>query len=313
MQEQARAFRAMNTDVEVIVAVPRGREADAAAALEHVERWFGEVEAALSRFRPDSELSQLNRASGRPFRGSPMLWDVVWAALEAARATHGLFDPTVLGSVVRAGSDRSFELPGCDRAGSSQQVACAGPGRWREVHLDPRSLSITLPPTAGLDLGGIAKGWTVDRAASRLRKAGFHHFAVNAGGDLYAAGTQADGAPWTIGIEDPTEFGSDLLVLEARDRAVATSSVARRRWTQDGHARHHLIDPRTGAPSTTDVLSATVVASSATRAEVLAKTALLLGSRDGLHFLRAQADAEGLLALANGRVRPTSGLLVHAA
>jgi thiamine biosynthesis lipoprotein len=155
-----------------------------------------------------------------------------------------------------------------------------------------------------LDLGGIAKGWTVDLAVSRL--SAFENFAIDAGGDLYASGYQADGTVWTAGVENPFDVEQDIAVLAVRNRAVATSTVARRHWHRQGRLRHHLIDPRTGQPSTSGVLAATVMADTVARAEVLAKVALLLGPEQGLQFLAEQKDASGLLVLADGRILPVN-------
>ncbi len=306
----------MNSDILAVVGCRD--EGRARAALAEVEATFAECERVLSRFRPDSELSRLNGGAGRPFRASPLLFQVVADALGAARDTDGLFDPTILGDLVAAGYDRSFELLRGDQANAASPfpgVGCPGhPGApvppaergitrgrsWREGVLDRATRTILLPEGVGLDLGGIGKGWTVDRAVERLRP--FGSFALDAGGDLYAGGSQPDGSPWTVGIENPFDPGSDLAVLAVADEAVATSSIGRRRWWKDGQERHHLIDPRTGQPARSGVVSATVVAPSVARAELLAKTALLLGPEEGARYLGGQPDAEGVLVLADGRV-----------
>ncbi|MGH2460336.1 MAG: FAD:protein FMN transferase [Chloroflexota bacterium] len=298
MNEVSRRFRAMNTDVVAVVVAP-DRPESATAALREVEALFVQVEATLSRFRPESELSQMNRRAGEPFHASPLLFAVVAAALEVARATKGVFDPTILGALVAAGYDRSFENvpPELD----DPVLPPIGPRpRWRDVHLVSATRTIVLPKGAGLDLGGIGKGWTVDRAMERLGI--FAGFGIDAGGDLSCRGTRADGRPWTVGIQDPRQPDRDLAVLAVREGAVATSTVARRHWYRAGEAQHHLIDPRTGRPGRTDVRSATVLAGAAVRAETLAKVALLLGSREGSRFLDDQTDAAGLLALGDGRV-----------
>ena len=304
MRETSRTFRAMNTDILVIVATPAEQCAQAETALSDVEALFAGVEAAVSRFRPESELSRLNRSAGRPFVASPLLFTLVAEALEAARATGGLFDPTILGALVAAGYDRSFELLSLAHGAPTTRPAGGRAHTWRDVCLDARSRTIILPPGSGLDLGGIGKGWAADRAARRLRL--FGNYAVDAGGDISVGGVQGDGGPWAIGIEDPRHPGSDLAVIGVRDGAVATSTSARRRWSSAGKERHHLIDPRTGLPAESEVISATVTARSAARAEVLAKAALLLGPELGLRFLEEQPDAEGLLVLTGGETRVSS-------
>lgn len=304
-REMTLPFRAMNTDVLAIVAVEHDRASEAEIALGRVEALFSEVEAALSRFRPESELSRLNRSAGKPFRASPLLFDAVDLALRAAQETEGVFDPTILNALVGAGYDRSFEQLAervTDQAPAPSERSAA---TWRDVRLDRGWRLIHLPAGCGIDLGGIGKGWTVDRACQLLRP--FGSFALDAGGDLFAAGAQADGNAWTVAVDDPRETGADLRVLRVRDRAVATSTIARRRWVQDGKARHHLIDPRTGSPAAGDVLSATVVADSVARAETLAKVALILGRVEGRRFLDKQTAAAGLLALGDGQIELTGG------
>jgi len=305
MREYVRQFTAMNTDVEAIVVADAKRQHEAEDALQAVVDTFVTVEKTLSRFRAESELSALNRAAGKPFRASPLLYSVVAEALSVARATGGVFDPTVLRALEAAGYDRSFELLRGQAVGPTRRAV---PPRcsWRDVRLERERRLITLPAGCGLDLGGIGKGWTVDRAAALLRA--FAAFAVDAGGDIYAAGLQVDGRPWTVGVEDPRAPERDLTVLAVRDGAVATSSVAHRRWRLDGREQHHLIDPRTGRPAESGVLAVTAVAPTVARAETMAKTALLLGPWDGLRLLEGQPDVEGLLVLADGRTVTTGGL-----
>ncbi len=306
--EFSRSFRAMNTEILAILATLRDRKAEAEAALDRVQWLFADNEAALSRFLPDSELSRLNRSAGQPFRASPLLFEVVAEAIAAARATGGIFDPTVLACLVAVGYDRSFELLRDEPERAATPPAPTSPaGSWEAVELEKSTRSILLPAGAGLDLGGIGKGWTVDRAVEILRP--FRNFALDAGGDLYAGGTQADGSLWTVGLEDPFEPGSDLGVLAVADRAVATSTVRRRRWTRGGRELHHLIDPRSGRPAVSGIVSATVVAETVARAEVLAKTALLLGPRAGLQFLDLQPGVEWALVLDDERLEASSGLM----
>lgn len=296
--EICREFRAMNTDVIALVVAETSQSAVATAALARVEALFAKVEAALSRFRPTSELSTLNRSAGQRFAASPLLFEAVDRAVRAARETAGVFDPTVLGALVAAGYDRSFELLATSSAAAAPSPRPSA-GTWREIELDRRHQTIRLPAGCGIDLGGIGKGWTVDRATELL--SGFAGFAIDAGGDIFAGGTQKDGSPWSVGVADPDHPERDLLSFVVRDAAVATSSTARRRWQQAGRPQHHLIDPRTGQPAQSGVVSATVLAESVARAEVLAKVALILGPEDGLELLNSQPGATGLLVLPGGK------------
>lgn len=134
-----------------------------------------------------------------------------------------------------------------------------------------------------LDLGGIAKGWAADIAAQRLAKAG--PALIDAGGDIAVSGPMADGSPWPIAIANPFAPEDSLGLLLLVRGAVATSGRDYRRWTRGGVEQHHIIDPRTGQPAQTDVLSATIVAPDGPAAEMAAKVALILGSQAGLAWL----------------------------
>jgi thiamine biosynthesis lipoprotein len=258
----------MGTEVELAADATEGDRAFALAA-ERVERTFAREDRRCSRFREDSELSEVNRRAGRPTLLSPGLATIVRHALAAAAGTDGRFDPTVLDAVVAAGYDRDFDevLAGA-RAALRPTRPC---GRWREASLDDDVL--LLPPDVGLDLGGIAKGWTVDLAIAEALDEGLSWVVVNAGGDLRFDGDAPPGG-FDVGVEDPQALGLELLVLILDRGAVASSSTTRRAW---GEGLHHLIDPSTGAPASTGVLQATVWAPTCAEAEIRAKDALLRG------------------------------------
>ena len=294
----------MSTDIEVAVVAVSSRRREAESALQGVEQLFRAAEATLSRFRLDSELTALNAATGEPFRASPLLFSAVTAAVEASRATNGLFDPTVLGMLIAAGYDRSFELLSEEREVEASPLGTAAV--WSDIQLDPATATIVLPAGCGLDLGGIGKGWTVDRAVESL--SAFPNFAIDAGGDIAVGGRQSDGSLWNIGVEDPLGIDRDVLQLELTDCAIATSTVAHRRWRFGDRGQHHLIDPRTGRPARSGILAATVIARSVAQAETLAKAALLLGPTAGVHFLDGMDDVEGLAVLDGGYVQRTAGL-----
>jgi len=223
----------------------------------------------FSRFRPDSELSQVNARSGGWTRVSAGFATLVAFALGAARRTGGRFDPTVLDAIVSAGYDRDFDEV---LAGARVTLRPARPcGRWVEVELDRDRLR--LPEGVGLDLGGVAKGWTVDRAAEAAVRAGLPWALVNAGGDLRLAG-EVPTVGIRVGVEDPYDPMQELMRLVLTEGALATSSTSRRAW---GPGLHHLIDPSTGAPAATGVVQATAWATTCAEAEVAATQALLEG------------------------------------
>jgi thiamine biosynthesis lipoprotein len=276
--------------------VPRARP-----KLAHVPEWFESWEQSLSRFRESSELSQLNRSPGVPVEVSQTLWSVLQAALRAEEQSGGLVTPAVLEALERAGYDRSFDT--LERRGERQNgtlVAEAAPAiALSQVKFEPESRRVRLPVGLRLDFGGVAKGWAAQQAMQHLSPYG--PVLVDAGGDIAISGLQADGSPWVIGVADPMEPDSDLATLSVGKCGVATSGTDYRRWKKDGAWQHHIIDPRTGLPATSDVLSATVVAPNVMDAEVAAKTALILGSLDGLGWLEAHPAYAGLLVLGDGQ------------
>ncbi|MFM8998740.1 MAG: FAD:protein FMN transferase [Actinomycetota bacterium] len=278
-------FRAMGTDVRVFVQ-EEAAEGLVARVAEIVRAEFEEQEGRFSRFRGDSELSRVNASDGRTSDISSTFAEVVAMALRAAEASGGRFDPTVLGAVVAAGYDRDFDDV---VAGARDVLHPARPAdRWREVILEGDR--ITLPTDAGLDLGGIVKGWTCDRASALALDAGLAWVLVDAGGDLRLMG---DAPRIAVGVEDPDDPArTPFMRIGIEDGALATSSTTRRRW---GHDAHHLIDPRTSLPSRTGVAQATAWAATCAEAEVAAKE-LLLGGEDDLDRI------PGVLVLEEGRV-----------
>lgn len=292
-----RHFRAMNTDVGLWL---WSTAPQAEALLDQVQRYFIEVEAELSRFRPDSALSRLNAAAGQgPQPLSPLLQAVLVEALRAAAASDGLFDPTLLAPIQQAGYDRSFDelaQPPANRPEQRNQHQRHGREQprwgWRLVRLNPKAGIVELPAGVGIDLGGIAKGWTVDRAAEMLGAWG--PALVDAGGDIRVIGTPEREA-WPIAVQDPFDEAYDLMVLALRGGGLATSSVGGRRWQRDGRTMHHLIDPRTGQPSQSDLHTVTVLAPTTVQAEVAAKVALILGRQRGTAFLKRKGLASLLL------------------
>ena len=265
MEHYRHEFRAMGTSISML-APPEASSRHAAAA-DAVRSVFAEEEERFSRFRGTSELTRVNRRAGRWVNVSPRFEELARLALGHAATSAGLFDPTVLDAVIAAGYDRNYDevLAGA-RGALHPSRPC---GRWREILLSDGA--IKLPTEVGLDLGGIAKGFTADLAAEAAVAAGIPWALVSAGGDLRIAG---DAPPIEVGIEDPADPGSYAARVTLEEGALATSSVMARAW---GDGLHHIIDPRTGSPSAADAIQATVWAPTCAEAEVRATWALLTG------------------------------------
>ncbi len=293
-------FRAMGCQM---MAILDSEAEEAEALLARVPAWFETWEQVLSRFRPDSELSRLNARAGQgPVHISETLWQVLRAALKAAEASDGLVTPTVLPALQHAGYTDSFErLP-------RQQTAPATPPAdfvaiaqaWRDIVLDPAERTVSLPAGVQLDLGGVAKGWAAETAARRLGRRG--PALVDAGGDIAVSAPRQDGSPWIIEVASPFDESETLAQIALLEGVVVTSGRDYRRWTQDDRPRHHIIDPRTGEPADTDLVSVTVIARRAVRAEQAAKTILILGAEEGLNWLDHQRDIAVLLVREDGEL-----------
>lgn len=286
-----RRFHAMGTDCELFLkARPRPV---ALRAMVGAEREVRRLERVFSRFDPDSELSALNRRA--TLRVGPELLEVVDLALAARERTGGRFDPTVHDALVAAGYDRTFEeVASAEARGGNPRASalrCGG-----SVRVDRETRSIELDPGVRLDLGGIAKGYVVDRAAEILGEHG--PCLVDAGGDIAVRG-----GGWPIGLDT----GDGTLTLELGDGAVATSGRDRRRWTRGSEELHHIIDPATGLPAIGDLLRVTAVAATATEAEVRAKALFLAGAEDAEREANATATP-ALLVTLDGRTLLAGGL-----
>ncbi len=303
-QWHTRAFSAMNTSVYL------WQFSNNAGLVRYVERLFARNEQILSRFLPESDLSRLNRNRAKTCRVSSDLFNALEQALWFARRTGGLYDPAILPILERLGYDRSFEKIEASIAnlgpldGLSSET---GPGEhsFRAVLLDRLAMTVSRPVGMRLDLGGMGKGWTVDRAADLLHGEG--PFFLNAGGDIYAGGAPDHPDGWVVEIEDPLASDAQIARVRIRDRALATSTIVKRSWRHGNRRVHHLIDPRRGDAAETDVLSATVIADRTVVAEVLAKTALILGPQGGLAFVEDWPDAEALLYTRNRQMLCTPG------
>ncbi len=272
-----------------------GAGGSAAAAWDEVQAEFAAVDAALSRFRDDSELTALNRAAGtgRAVRVSWRLRETIALMDRARRMTGGRFDATLAEALERIG-ERGARLDPVEsiHAGPAPAAGSATQGRDLER---PRPVAA---PGRPLDSGGIGKGlalrWAARRAMAVLpERAGV---LLEAGGDVVAAGSPPPGG-WLVGIEDPLA-GADpdaepVAVVALSAGAVATSSVRVRHWTApDGSLVHHLLDPRTGEPVRTGLIAVSVAMADPAWAEVWTK-ALFLAGRSGIGD---EARARGLAA-----------------
>jgi FAD:protein FMN transferase len=289
-------FHAMGSDVHVLVV------GGPPSLLEVARELVEELERRWSRFRPTSEISRLNQFAGHPVRVSTETLTLVQRALDGARVTGGRYDPTVLGAVLRAGYDRSFELLGAGRSAGGSSTLGLG---HRRVAVDAAGSSVTLPPGVGFDPGGIGKGYAADLLVDELLAGGAAGACANLGGDLRVEGAAPSGGAWVVSIGHPLRE-TPAATIGLRSGAVATSSRIRRAWGQGNERRHHLIDPATGAPTRSGLAAATVIAAAGWQAEVVAKAAFVAGVGEGLRLAEATGTA-ALLVDDLGATHPSAG------
>jgi thiamine biosynthesis lipoprotein len=288
-------FPAMGSEAHVIVL------GGSLALLDLARDTVEELEGRWSRFRASSEVSRMNEAAGRPVRVAPGTLTLVERAVEGARRTEGRFDPTVLGAMIRAGYDRSFELVG-EVSTERRSDLAVGVDR---IRIDRVSSTVTLPSGVGFDPGGIGKGLAADLVVNVLRSRGALGACVNLGGDLRVMGASPQAGGWVIEIAHPTRSDPAATVV-LRAGAVATSTRTKRAWGPPGDRRHHLIDPSTGEPAGDGPLAATAVAAEGWQAEVAAKAAVLGGPGSGLRAFDA-LGVDGLVVDADGGVHRSDG------
>ncbi|BAH46196.1 conserved hypothetical protein [Brevibacillus brevis NBRC 100599] len=274
--------RAMNTEIETILRSSSEQMSQELAKI--VDRWFYQVEHRFSRFLPDSELSYLNNHSGRLTLVSELMAEVLTLAESFRLQTGGIFTPFVYDALHAAGYSESFEKLDKKTTTTTKEFSF----HKTAMMLHPQMKAVQLQAGSHLDLGGIAKGWSAERLAERLRrKHGIKRGLINAGGDVQLWGGSSVNEPWYIGIANPWNQDEELTIVSRREGAVATSSVWGRRWKNGQHEeRHHLIDPRTMKPGNSDVIQCSVTGDSVIACEIWAKVVCIVGLECGIALLR---------------------------
>ena len=271
----------MNTDVLCEILFQAGEEDHATKRLDEAFALFRDFEQRFSRFQKNNELWALNQSE--KLAVSPELFEILTQAKQYYEATAGRFDPSILPLLEQAG------YPGASQPHQSTQKRT-----FAELSLDPATRTVTKPYDLLIDLGGIGKGFIVDRVAKVLGQ-DFENVIVDAGGDISARGAnRKEGYNyWAIEVEHPKERYPSVALLLLSDMAVATSGRNRRHWEKNGQEKHHLIDPHAGESARPDFLSVTVIAPNTTVADVYAKSLFIAGRTEG----PALAEQLGLPAI----------------
>lgn len=284
--------------VELWAEDPASGERAAEAVLAEMRR----VDALMSHYKPDSQLSRVNqRAAREAVPVDPELAGLIGRALDLSRLTEGAFDITYA-SVGYLYDYRERVKP------TGSQIADTLPAvNWRHVIVDPGAATVRFTEEGvRIDLGGIAKGYAVDRAIGILQSMGIVHASVTAGGDSRIIGDRF-GRPWVIGIRHPDDAGRVIVRMPIVDAALSTSGDYERYFDEDGERYHHIIDPRTGR-SASEVRSVTIIGPDATTTDGLSTSVFVLGPERGIQLVERIGDVDAVIVRRDGRVLYSSGL-----
>lgn len=297
-----RTSSAMGTEIRVRIATRHPETAE--AAIDHALAEIDRIETMMTDWTDTSQVADINRGAGvHPVRVDAELLLVLERALEISELTRGRFDVTYKG----AGKLWDFQaepprLPTADAI----EAALERVG-YDKLELRPESSEVWLAREGmAIGLGGIAKGFAVDRAAEVLRKHGFDNFVIAAGGDLYASGSRG-GSPWRVGIRHPRSADSELAMLPVSNAAVVTSGDYERFFELNGKRYTHILDPSTGMPVEA-CRSVTIVAQDATWADGLSTGVFVMGPEDGMALIERLDGVDGVIVDADGGVHVSSGL-----
>ena len=298
----ARTFPVMGTEVTFSAFTADAESADRgfAAAYDEIHR----VELLMTDWErpgePESDIVRINKAAGKhAVKVSPETLDVIQQSLEMSRRSDGAFDITfaAMKGLWKFDEDMDKSVPPADEIARRRKLI-----NWRDVLIDEKAGTVKLR-RAGMriGLGGIAKGYAVDRCAAVLRGAGLQNFMVQAGGDLYVAGKKGN-ANWVVGVRDPRGGPRDIIArMPIQDHAFSTAGDYERGFVLNGRRYHHIIDPKTGYPATAS-REVTVFAPTAFLADALDDSVFILGPQKGMALIDSFPDCATLIVDAHNQV-----------
>jgi thiamine biosynthesis lipoprotein len=281
-------------------------ESTAVAAFNAVFDEFDRLDRLMSVWKPASDVVRLNDAAGQhPVPVSRDTLDVLRTARQISEWTEGKFDITfgALSGLWKFDQDQDNRIPD-PRAVATQRLLVD----YRALQIDDRAGTAYLARRGmRVNLGGIGKGYAVDRSAAILRARGIRDFMIQAGGDLYVGGRRGD-RPWRVGIRDPRgPADRSFAALDLTDGTFSTSGDYERFFMRDGVRYHHILDPATGNPATAS-RSVTIVSTRAILADAVAKGVFILGGERGLALIERLPDVEGVIVTNRNEVLVSSGL-----
>ena len=272
------------------------------AAMDAVMEEMHRIDRAMSPFKPESDLSRLNREAAKaPVPISKEMFELITRSIEFSELSEGAFDIT-FASVGCMFDYRNGIKP------TAEKIAAALPGiDYRHIRLDRRQRTIKFARDGvQIDLGGIAKGHAVDNCVALLKARGVKEALVIAGGDSRVLGDKR-GRPWMIGIRDPRRKDTMVAMIPLMDSAISTSGDYERYFEADGVRYHHILDPRTGI-SATGVRSVTIVGPDATTTEGISKSVFIMGPERGIRFVESLRGIDAVIIDGDGCMHYTAGL-----
>jgi FAD:protein FMN transferase len=260
------------------------------------------IDDLMSTYKPESELSFINaNAAEGPVTVSTELLSLITRALEYSVITTGAFDITY----ASAGQYYDYRT---GKKPSEQQLEQALPAiNYRHVKIDPQASTIEfLRQGVRIDLGGIAKGYAVDRCMEILRNAGVENAIISAGGDSRVIGKRWD-RPWNVGIRNPRDKNSIVSMIPLENSAISTSGDYERYFEEDGVRYHHILNPGTGT-SPHEVYSSSIIGTMATDTDALSTSVFVLGVKQGLQLINSLPDTEAVIIDNHGHMHYSAGL-----
>ena len=261
------------------------------------------IDAAMSPYKEQSELSRLNRtAANTPVKLSKELFQLIEKAQQVSEMTAGRFDITF------ASAGRFYDYRKGSRPAPDQLQSLVKAINYQHIQLDKQKRTVRFThPQVAIDLGGIAKGHAVDQAIAILKKCGIKNALVSAGGDSRILGDK-QGLPWMTGIRHPRQKDSFAVVLPLTNTAISTSGDYERFFMENGTRYHHILNPASGQPATT-ARSVTILGPDTTTTDALSTSVFVMGPDQGMKLIESLSGFEAIIVDTEGQTHYTSGLL----
>lgn len=294
-------FNGLGSEIIIVANLEIGQE----YLLEQAKTNVQNFENSFSRFIKKNELDNFNNFSEGKFAASELFVQLIRDSQSLHAETKGIFDPTIISSLEKIGYNKSFtEIVSTNGVPTEVQAISrdfSNRTKLSELRIDGNT--VEKPVGLRIDFGGIGKGFLADYLSDNLFKF-VENFWISLGGDIVIKGHQKDDEKkgWKVGVQDPNEPATEIFSIKTGGKklGIATSGIFKRQGVNGGVSWHHIIDPRTGLPVENNIIAATVISSSAKRADVFAKTVLILGEKQGLELIERENDSAAILFFKGG-------------